>query len=389
MIAELLKQIFGHFPLPSGSSTATVPQPHTRGTAPKNRPGTHRRTPSAPVTGTDWQKLSQPKTSRNAFTVYDPRQTPLRLTPADEIAHGGEGIIYRIPQSSSYLLKLCKPETIADRQKLAIFHQHLAAMSAIEECREAKNLAWPLMPVRDGQGRTIGFAMQKCAGRTFRALFAPVQVQRFFPGWNRIQVTQVALNFLDAIRMLARHQVLVNDFNPSNFLVDKTGTVRFIDCDSFQIPIPGRPPLMTRTFTPEFCAPELLLHPENFNRPRTPEQVRFSLAVVIYMILMSGLHPFARCGGGDPAENLKSGKCPLVKESGVRMPVSWYKSVSWLTPSLKDCFIRMFVDGFAHPEKRPLLSELRMELVHFLQVMKTSRTENQRAILPTTARKGK
>ncbi|MBP5300914.1 MAG: hypothetical protein J6Y80_05875, partial [Victivallales bacterium] len=160
------------------------------------------------------------------------------------------------------------------------------------------------------------------------------------------------------------------------------------DCDSFQIPVAGRAPLLTRTFTPEFCAPELLLHPEGFNRPRTPEQVRFSLAVLIYMILMSGLHPYARINGSDPVENLKSGKCPLDKASGVKMPVTWYKSLSWLTPSLRECFKRMFVDGFGHPEKRPGLKELRSELENFLQVMKTSRSENQRAILPTTARKG-
>ena len=146
---------------------------------------------------------------------------------------------------------------------------------------------------------------------------------------------------------------------------------------------------MTRTYTPEFAAPELLLHPELFDQPRTPEQVRFSLAVVIYMVLMSGLHPYARCGGGDPAENLKSGKCPLDKESGVRMPVSWHKSVSWLTPGLKDCFLRMFKYGFAHPSQRPLLSELRYELTNFIEVMENSKSDNQRAILPTTAKRGK
>ena len=385
MISELLKILFGG---PFSPTPQPSPAPQSRGTSrasAKPARGT-KKGGTTPATGADWRMLSQPHAKNGTITVYDAKHAPLKLTRADEITRGGEGVIYRIANADRYL---CKPETIAEPQKLTAFRQRLAAMSALEECRSAPFLAWPLMPVLDGQGCPIGFAMRKCTGRTFRALFAPAQVRRFFPGWNRIHVTQVALNFLDAVRMLARHQVLVNDFNPSNFLVDKNGAVRFIDCDSFQIPVAGGTPLMTCTHTPEFCAPELLLHPENLSRPRTPEQVRFSMAVVIYMILMSGLHPYARCGGGDPAENLKSGKCPLVKSSGVRMPVSWYKSVSWLTPSLKNCFIRMFVDGYAHPEKRPLLSEMRTELVQFLQVMKSSRFDNQRAILPTTARKGK
>ena len=347
-----------------------------------------RRLPGTQATGADWAALARPA-ANHGITVYDPKGIPLRLERDDEVAHGGEGFIYRFQKNNGILIKVCKPETQADKSKIRIFRNRLLAMMLLEECRNADFLAWPLMPVMNSHGGAVGFVMRKCTGRTLRALLAPVQVQRFFPGWNRLDVAQVALNFLDAVRMLARHHVLVNDFNPGNFLVDKSHAVHLIDCDSFQIPVENGTPFMTRTFTPEFAAPELLLHPELFNQPRTPEQVRFSLAIFIYMLLMSGLHPYARCGGGDPAENLKSGKCPLDKDSGVRMPVSWYKSVSWLTPSLRECFRRMFTEGFAHPDKRPLLGELRDELVKFIEVMKTSKSENQRAILPATAKRGK
>ncbi|MBR4220076.1 MAG: hypothetical protein IKR81_02905 [Victivallales bacterium] len=349
------------------------------------RPATQKPQVPAP-TGGDWSLLATPEKGMN-LTVYDPQGIPLHLKKADVITHGGEGVIYRFTRNPNILIKVCKPETLADAKKLRLFRSRLAAMMRLKECREAPFLAWPLMPVMDTHGAPIGFVMRKYIGRTLRALFAPMQVQRFFPGWDRLHVTQVALNFLDAVRMLAKHKVLVNDFNPGNFLVDKNGLVRLIDCDSFQIPVEDGPPLMTRTYTPEFCAPELLLHPELFEQPRTPEQVRFSLAIVIYMILMSGLHPYARCGGGDPAENLKSGKYPLDKNSGVRLPVSWHKSVSWLTPGLRDCFRQMFTGGFDHPEKRPLLGELRTEIENFITVMKSSKNNNQRAILPTAKKR--
>ena len=362
--------------------TQPSPRPSVTGT---KRPAPQKQRNAVPPGG-DWNLLATQEKGSN-LTVYDPKGTPLSLKKADVVTHGGEGVIYRFTRNPNILIKVCKPETLADTKKLALFRTRLAAMMRLKECREAPFLAWPLMPVMDAHGAPIGFVMRKCLGRTLRALFAPMQVQRFFPGWNRLHVTQVALNFLDAVRMLAKQKVLVNDFNPGNFLVDKNGLVRLIDCDSFQIPVESGAPLMTRTFTPEFCAPELLLHPELFDKPRTPEQVRFSLAIVIYMILMSGLHPYARCGGGDPAENLKSGKCPLDKDSGVRLPVSWHKSVSWLTPGLRDCFKQMFTVGFAHPEKRPLLGEMHAEIENFITVMKTSKNDNQRAILPTTANK--
>lgn len=341
---------------------------------------------NAPVMVSDWARLAVNDTAKS-LTLYDSKGVPLHLKREDEINRGGEGIIYRFSQNGGILIKVCRPETLADKSKTDHFRRRLAAMTRLAECRNAEFLAWPLMPAYDRRGGAVGFVMRRCQGRTLRALFAPMQVKRFFPRWNRIDVAEVALNFLDAVRMLAGHHVLVNDFNPGNFLVDGTHSVRLIDCDSFQIPSGDGEIFMTRTYTPEFAAPELLLKPELFDLPRTPEQVRFSLSVVIYMLLMSGLHPFARCGGGDPAENLKSGKCPLDKGSGVRMPVSWHKSVSWLTPGLKDFFVKMFVEGFHAPEKRPLLEDLRNELVNFIEVMKSSKNANQRAILPTAAKK--
>ena len=347
----------------------------------------HPKPQDAPA-GADWLALAKSPPDRSR-TVYDPAGVPLVLQKSDVLAHGGEGVIYRFAKNPAFLIKVCKDDTLRDARKLAAFRDRLNAMLALEECRNATFLAWPLMPVFDEKRNVIGFVMRKSSGRTLRALYAPCQVKRFFPGWDRLSVTKVALNLVDAVRMLARHRVLVNDFNPDNFLIDPAGRVRLIDCDSFQIPGAGenQNTFLTRTFTPEYTAPELLFHPELFNRERTPEQVRFSLSVVVYMILMSGLHPYAQCGGTDPVENLKSGKCPLARRDGVRLPVGWFKSVSWLTPGLKHYFIRMFVDGHRAPLKRPLLGELKAELENFIDVMRSSKNPNQRAILPAKVKR--
>ena len=346
------------------------------------------RRPPPPAVGADWLALATSPPDRSR-TVCDPTGAALTLRKSDVLAHGGEGVIYRFARNPAVLIKVCKDDTLRDGRKLAAFRDRLDAMLALEECRNASFLAWPLMPVFDRNKNAIGFAMRKSSGRTLRALYAPCQVRRFFPSWDRLNVTRVALNLVEAVRMLARHRVLVNDFNPDNFLVDRFGRISLIDCDSFQIPGAGddQNAFLTRTFTPEYTAPELLFHPELFNRERTPEQVRFSLAVVVYMILMSGLHPYAQCGGTDPVDNLKSGKCPLARRDGVRLPVGWYKSVSWLTPGLKRLFIRMFVDGHREPAKRPLIGELKTELENFIAVMRSSRNPNQRAILPAKAKR--
>ena len=336
----------------------------------------------------DWRLLAVPVSERDRI-IYDPQGKPLPLKKSEVLARGGEGVVYNLGINSNYLVKVCKDDTLKNHRKQAAFGERLNAMLALEECRRAVFLAWPQMPVFDGNRKVIGYVMPKASGRTLRALYAPCQVKRFFPGWDRLQVTKVALNLVNAVQMLARHRVLVNDFNPDNFLIDKQGKVTLIDCDSFQIPSSHGYTFLTGTFTPEFTAPELLFNADLFNLERTPEQVRFSLAVVVYMILMSGLHPYAQCGGSDPTGNLKSGKCPLDKSLGVRLPVGWYKSVSWLPPSLHDYFVRMFVAGHKCPEQRPLIGELKLELEKFIEIMQKSSNPNQRAICPENARRKK
>ena len=340
--------------------------------------------------GNGWLSLAV-QSDKRSRTVYDPAGKPLRLKKSDIIAHGGEGFVYKLSLNPRYLIKICKEDTLKNVRKQSAFCDRLNAMLALEDCRKADFLAWPQMPVYDANKKVIGFVMPRANGRTLRALYAPCQVKRFFPNWDRLQVTKVALNLVNAVQMLARHRVLVNDFNPDNFLIDKQGKVTLIDCDSFQIPGAGdgQNTLLSRTFTPEYTAPELLFKPELFNYERTPEQVRFSLAVVVYMILMSGLHPYAQCGGSDPVENLKSGKCPLDKTSGVRLPVGWHKSVSWLPESLKEYFVKMFVDGYKDPQKRPMIGDLKLELENFIEIMRKSTNKNQRAICPENARRKK
>ena len=339
-------------------------------------------------TSPDWLSLAVPESERDRI-IFDPQGKPLTLKKSDILARGGEGVVYRLSINSNYLVKICKDETLKNYRKQAAFCERLEAMLALEECRRAAFLAWPQMPVFDGNRKVIGYVMPKASGRTLRALYAPCQVKRFFPGWDRLQVTKVALNLVNAVQMLARQRVLVNDFNPDNFLIDKQGKVTLIDCDSFQIPNSHGKSLLTGTFTPEFTAPELLFNADLFSAARTPEQVRFSLAVVVYMILMSGLHPYAQCGGSDPAGNLKSGKCPLDKSSGARLPVGWFKSVSWLPQSLHNYFVRMFVAGHKYPTQRPLIGELKAELEKFIEIMLKSSNPNQRAICPENVRRKK
>ena len=296
---------------------------------------------------------------------------PLHLSAADELASGGEGTVYRCPVHSSFVIKLYKQDIVENPDKQKSIAERLRDMLSIEALRKDRDIAWPQRIVYDANKRVATFVMRAVEGSSFRSLQGATQIQRLFPGWNRKDLALVARNFLDKMQLLADHGVLVNDFNPANFIVGKDHRVRLIDCDSFQVPsATGGEPHVATSYFASHVAPEILRDPSLLKRPRGPEQARFGAAIIAFQLLMCGLHPYSHKNGGTPEENLKAGKCPLGIGSGCSIPTGWYNLLSYLPYTAMEKFIRMFHDGHGDPSVRPTLAELRKEVEKFLFVMK-------------------
>ena len=304
-------------------------------------------------------------------TVYDAEGAPLQLGIEQECGNGGEGTVYTCPAHPKFVIKIYKQRILENQAKRDAIEKRLRDMLAIEPLRQNPDIAWPVMPVFDGNKRVAGFVMRAVNGTAMRALQGHEQINRLFPGWDRKDLALVARDFLDKMQLLADNGVMVNDFNPANFMVGKDHKVRLIDCDSFQIPATdgGKPHVATSYFA-SHVAPELLKKPELLNRPRGPEQARFGAAIIVFQLLMCGLHPYSHRNGGTPENNLKQGKCPLGQGSGCQLPAGWYNLVSYLPFSLMETFIKMFRDGHGNPSARPTLATLRDQVDKFLFVMK-------------------
>ena len=328
---------------------------------------------ASPATGGGWlaQCGSGSVPTGGATTIYDHKGMPLHLSAADELASGGEGTVYRCPVHSSFVIKLYKQDIVENPDKQKSIAERLRDMLSIEALRKDRDIAWPQRIVYDANKRVAGFVMRAVEGSSFRSLQGATQIQRLFPGWNRKDLALVARNFLDKMQLLADHGVLVNDFNPANFIVGKDHRVRLIDCDSFQVPsATGGEPHVATSYFASHVAPEILRDPSLLKRPRGPEQARFGAAIIAFQLLMCGLHPYSHKNGGTPEENLKAGKCPLGIGSGCSIPTGWYNLLSYLPYTAMEKFIRMFHDGHGDPSVRPTLAELRKEVEKFLFVMK-------------------
>ena len=113
MMLNLLRSIFG------------IPASHHAPTTGQRTQGKPR-----PAAGGDWTALAKPDT-QGTVTVYDPKGVPLRLNRGDEVAHGGEGVIYRFARNDGILIKVCKKETLEGASKLSLFRNRLNAFKSV------------------------------------------------------------------------------------------------------------------------------------------------------------------------------------------------------------------------------------------------------------------
>lgn len=325
---------------------------------------------STPAKGGNWfNGMGKKNTSaRTTLKVYCKSGSDLELKSSDILTSGGEGTVYNMPGKNNILIKLYHDSITGDAKKISALSNRLDDMLRLGLSNNAC-LAWPRLAVFDSGRKPIGFAMNKCVGRSFYSLGGgPASVRQAFPKWDRLQLAQTALDFVTKVRQLARHGIFINDFNPNNFLVNDKCEVSFIDCDSFQVPTRNGGAHITRTYFASYVAPELLREPSRLARPRDIHQVEFGAAMIVFHLLMCGLHPYSYCDRntpnacGSPEENLRNGRCPLGIGTNCRLPYGprnlWYNLWSWLTGPLKQCFIQTFREGHGDPSRRASLDEL-------------------------------
>lgn len=376
-------------PAPRPSTPAPRPStPVSRPATPAPRPATPAKQPSKPQPTPPRQPRPASSSSSNgnmlanafrrqaaaptSFDIFDQRQRQHHLTASNAFSSGGEATAYTLPNYPTAIIKIFKPETLRNRQKSEENYQRVKDMVAIAACREQGKsfLGWPCVPFFDRSRNFIGYAMYRCKGKPFHVFNGGVNsIRRHFPNWTRKHLLLTAIDFVKKVRFLAENHVLINDFNPANFFVDEKCQVSFIDCDSYQIPSAHGAPHITKTYFASHVAPELLRNPQLLQLPRNIHHVEFAAAILVFNIVMCGLHPFAFMGGhngsncGSPEENLLQGRCPLGTDNDCRLPAgNWYNLWSWLSFNLKSVFIHMFQDGYADPNARPSLAELEKAL---------------------------
>lgn len=270
------------------------------------------------------------------------------------LARGGEGEIYPLLHKPDILVK-CYYDHVLEKNQRTL-QAKVQAMHSLRHALQGRPFSWPAISVFDQNKAWKGYAMPRVQGHTLRVLAHALAYKKYAPTLNRLDIVKVLISLLDNVEYLHQQGIMIGDYNLSNFMWNSADfSVSFIDCDSYQIQI-GQQCYPCLVGSPDLTAPEH--HGKPFQDiQRTPASEYFSVAIVLFMCLMLGRHPYDMVGGEDPVQNLRSGKFAYGQGNHGIPKGNWYNIWSHMPYRLKSLFIQTFTEGTHNPSKRATTSE--------------------------------
>jgi serine/threonine protein kinase len=273
-------------------------------------------------------------------------------------AGGGEGDIFNVADNPDLAAKIYNYDKRTTERE-----RKLSAMVTIKPGL-MDQYAWPLDVLYEN-GKFAGFVMIKITGKEkLRNIY--VYDNRGGAPWTLY--IAIAKNLSAAVSNVHEIKQIIGDLNPENILTDpKTGLVTLVDTDSYHIVDAAGSIHRCAVGMPEFVAPEL----QGIHFPSAPlptftiETDRFSLAELIFALIMNGAHPFAckTISGSSskfqPIDNMVSGTCAYFSDSSfdnIEIP-RYAPELNSLPEEIQSLFHRAFIEGHKNPAIRPAAEE--------------------------------
>ena len=284
----------------------------------------------------------------------------LVLDTTREIGAGGEARVLEVPGEPSLVAKLYRDPTLARARKLGLMLERPPALDP------GAAVAWPVdLLTGPSGGRFAGFLMPRAEGPRLFEFYNPVSRRRTAPLADYALLHRAGVNLAAAFAGLHAHGYVVGDVNESNILVSPVDAgVTLVDADSFQVrDAIARSVHRSGVGKAEFTPPELQgAHFADVDRGELHD--RFGLAVLLFLLLMEGTHPFAgRLGDGGEVppveERISRGLFPYAPAQVECRPPRLAPPFFALDPALQELFARAFVTGHADPAARPSPAEWR------------------------------
>ncbi len=222
------------------------------------------------------------------------------------IGTGGEGTVYRTVQGQAVKIYHRDRLTQSRQKKLELMTSNQP---------DIKALCWPQDCVYTNDGTFAGYVMPAVSEnyadlqRSVLQLIKKSVREKLLPGWDRLSLVRLCLNFCRVLKQMHEANILMGDVNPNNIMVDITQPDRpwitIVDCDSMQLG--GYPcPVGMQIYT----SPEIYIregdHPSYGSFLRTEDDELYAAASLMFRILMLNGSPFEKKGMDDISSAIRS-----------------------------------------------------------------------------------
>jgi DNA-binding helix-hairpin-helix protein with protein kinase domain len=256
--------------------------------------------------------------SSKIANLFDDAGNAVRLGAM--VGRGGQGTVYEIVQRSESLAKVYHSALDARRAT------KIREMASLYNTKIDNVASWPTNLLLNVQQAPVGLIMPRVPNRKdIHKLYSPKSRRMEFPLADYRHLTRAASNTAKAIAALHNLGCVIGDINHGSVLVGEDATVRLIDCDSLQITLGGQ--LYTSDFGVETFTPPELQDLDLAGVVRSENHDAFGLAILIFLLLFMGRHPFAGrySGKGEMpiARAIKEGRFAYGsrrKEFGIEQP---------------------------------------------------------------------
>lgn len=255
-----------------------------------------------------------------------------RLVLGERISRGKEGSVYAIDSDPHRVAKVFKKGKVTT-------HRRDKVELMVQKGVRVPGIGFPESTLTY-DGEFVGFVMPRAQGASVLndTIFIPQELERLYPEWTRRDLVDICLAFLRQVKALHGINILIGDINPNNVMLGKDKDVWIIDIDSVQVE--GYP---CPVGWDEFTAPEILGGVQGL---RTIDHERFAVAVLLFMIMMTGTFPYENSGSDDTVQNIRSGLFPYgydgYSERELQPPLRWLYVWSHLSHDLKRLFWNSF-----------------------------------------------
>lgn len=262
---------------------------------------------------------------------------------------GGEGTVYAGGQGGSTVAKIYHREQLTQERREKLDYMVRIAPGI-------PGLCWPQALLFNRQGEWAGYLMPQAKAKELcLTVYKPGRNNHNITalGWDRRSLALIAANVAGIFAQMHQRDILMGDVNPRNFMVAQDCSVYFVDCDSYQFGAFDCPVRSDRYTPPEVLKAVRRSGRDSYNYRRTLDHERYSMAVVLFEILMLGKSPYESrdTDNGDVLDAIMAGNFPYPFRTGGeddhakpdQTPVGrWREIWSHMTYQIKTGFYNTF-----------------------------------------------